>query len=82
MQKLVIRQSNSRISHLPSESYVDTILSRHIEVPYRMKEKGKNTLSVTFDKHISRNDCRKIATKLGLEIQCISDHRCVLASPY
>ena len=82
MKKLVIRQSNSRISHLPSETYVDTILSKNALSDYKMRERGKNTLSILFDEHIDDKHCRYLAGKLGLEIISISSHRCILCFPY
>lgn len=82
MKKLVIRQSSSRISHLPSESYVDNFLSKHSKVSYKIKQKGKNTLSIAFDEHIDSNFCNLIAKKLSLDISSITDSRCVLVFPY
>lgn len=82
MKKLVIRQSNSRASHIPSESYVDTILSKTIEGDYKMKAKGSDTLSITFEKHIDSQTCENLAKKLGLDISHLSDDRCVLVFPY
>ena len=81
MKKLVIRQSSSRISHLPSETYVDTVLSKNALSDYRMRERGKNTLSIMFDEHIDDKHCKFLARKLGLEITSISDHRCILSFP-
>lgn len=82
MKKLVIRQSSSKISHFPSESYVDRFLSKHCEIPYKMKQMGKDTLSITFDEHIDSNFCNLIAKKLSLDISSISDSRCILVFPY
>lgn len=82
MKKLVIRQSSSRMSHIPSESYVDTILSKNIETAYKMKPRGKDTLSITFDEHIDSNTCNMLARKLGLTVSHLSNERCVLVFPY
>lgn len=82
MKKLVIRQSNSRHSHVPSELYVDTILAKNVKSNYKMKAKGKDTLSITFDDHIDSQTCKTLAKKLGLDISSMSDQRCVLVFPY
>lgn len=82
MKKLVIRQSSSRISHIPSESYVDKFLSKHSKISYKIRQKGKDSLSITFDEHIDTNFCNFIAEKLCLDILSITDSRCVLVFPY
>ena len=82
MKKLVIRQSSNRFSHLPSELYVDTVLSKNAASNYRIRQRGKNTLSILFDEHMDDKDCIILAHKLGLQIQSLSDHRCILCFPY
>lgn len=82
MKKLVIRQSNSRISHVPSKSYVDNILTQNISFPYTIKQKGTNTLSILFNEHIDENTCNMLSKKLGLEIYSLSSSRCVLIFSY
>ena len=81
MKKLVIRQSSSRVSHLPSEVYVDTVLSKNALADYRMKERGKDTLSIMFDEHIDEKHCQYLAKKLGLEVTSLSQHRCIMCFP-
>lgn len=82
MKKLVIRQSSSRMSHFPSQSYVENILDKNIDVPYSIKPKGKSTLSIMFEEHIDTDTLNTLAKKLGLKVSHDSDHRWVLYFPY
>lgn len=82
MKKIIIRQNTNRGSHFPSEKYVDTIIAKNIDIPYKIKQKGSNTLSISFDSHLDDEKCKLLAKKIGLEIEEISPVRAYFSFPY